>query len=558
MSTLEVKPRNRFAAKFSSPLKSVDWSDLDVSVTKSKFNRTTNLLISALVLISSACVLFGYIAVQISRKYRSAIDYSSDLKILKHENNFFNQIGGVIIVLMLLVFVLLIIWTRRLYESTSRLWLGSSDWNKRRANWVWLSPLAVVLIPIVVSPIVVIANFSDDLFRPLLALMIFALSLFLTIDLLFRPARLLLEIDRMLKGNILIFRQDGPRLADGWKRERASKIVVSWFALFSIGLPLLAIGGPLMRNPLSFDSLEEGANSYEKFSKLVFVGGLCAAAAGFIAIYFIHVTRKNLNESVYANLNTLPIAQRVTWKSPLEDQHTNRELTANFGSEAKEKIVAARDKFFHTWKLKLERLREESSKFFHTWKLKLERLREESRSKARARQSAKEAREEAAELARLIRLREEQKIAKRLNAEKWEDEKRRTADYEKAKELAMLPLEVGGPARIPKDADDFEEVCAEFSRLIFRDAKRTPKGPDGGVDVLGKDMVGQAKFHPSKKVVGHDVVALAGSRQRNKKKFGLFFHYGPGYSPDAIAAARDTDVILFSLDVDKRRFVRVR
>jgi len=540
MSSLGVKPRNRLAEKFSSPLKSVDWSELDVSITKSKFNRTTNLLIGALVLISSACVLFGYIAVQISRKYRSTIDYSSDLKILKDENNFFNQIGGVIIVLMLVVFVLLVIWTRRLYESTSRLWLGSSDWNKRRANWVWLSPLAVVLIPIVVSPIVVIANFSDDLFRPLLALMIFALSLFLTIDLLFRPARLLLEIDRMLKGNILIFGQDGPRLADGWKRERASKIVVSWFALFSIGLPLLAIGGPLMRNPLSFDSLEEGANSYEKFSKLVFVGGLCAAAASFIAIYFIHVTRKNLNESVYANLNTLPIAQRVTWKSPLEDQRTNRELTANFGSEAKKKIVAARDKFFHSWKLKLERLREES------------------RTNARARQAAKEAREEAVELERLIRLREEQKIAKRLNAEKWEDEKRRTADYEKAKELAMLPLEVGGPARIPKDADDFEEVCAEFSRLIFKDARRTPKGPDGGVDVLGNNMVGQAKFHPSKKVVGHDVVALAGSRQRNKKKFALFFHYGPGYSPDAIEAARDTDVILFSLDVDKSRFVRVR
>jgi hypothetical protein len=552
MSTLEVKPRNRFAAKFSSPLKSVDWSDLDVSVTKSKFNRTTNLLISALVLISSACVLFGYIAVQISRKYRSAIDYSSDLKILKHENNFFNQIGGVIIVLILVVFVLLIIWTRRLYESTSRLWLGSSDWNKRRANWVWLSPLAVVLIPIVVSPIVVIANFSDDLFRPLLALMIFALSLFLTIDLLFRPARLLLEIDRMLKGNVLIFGQDGPRLADGWKRERGSKLVVSWFAFFSIGLPLLAIGGPLMRNPLSFDSLEEGANSYEKFSKLVFVGGVCAAVAGFIAIFFIRVTRKNLNESVFANLNYLPLAQPVNWKSPLEDQRTNKELNASFGSEVmKETGVPARIKLFHRWKLKLERLREES------------------RTNARARQSAKEAKEEAAELERLIKVHEAKKSAARARSAEARLKAKEVAEAHlkakevakarrKANEVAMRPLEVGGPARIPKDADDFEEVCAEFSRLIFKDAIRTPKGPDGGVDVLGKEMVGQAKFHPSKKVVGHDVVALAGSRQRNKRKFGLFFHYGPGYSPDAIEAARDTDVILFSLDVDKSRFVRVR
>jgi hypothetical protein len=412
--------------------------------------------------------------------------------------------------------------------------------------------LAVVLIPIVISPIVVIANFSDDLFRPLLALMIFALSLFLTVDLLFRPARLLLEIDRMLKGNVLIFGQDGPRLADGWKRERGSKLVVSWFAFFSIGLPLLAIGGPLMRNPLSFDSLEEGANSYEKFSKLVFVGGVCAAVAGFIAIFFIRVTRKNLNESVFANLNYLPLAQPVNWKSPLEDQRTNKELNASFGSEVmKETGVPARIKLFHRWKLKLERLREES------------------RTNARARQSAKEAKEEAAELERLIKVHEAKKSAARARSAEARLKAKEVAEAHlkakevakarrKANEVAMRPLEVGGPARIPKDADDFEEVCAEFSRLIFKDAIRTPKGPDGGVDVLGKEMVGQAKFHPSKKVVGHDVVALAGSRQRNKRKVGLFFHYGPGYSPDAIEAARDTDVILFSLDVDKSRFVRVR
>jgi hypothetical protein len=66
MSSLGVKPRNRLVAKFSLPLKSVDWSELDVSITKSKFNRTTNLLIGALVLISSVCVLFGYIAVQLT------------------------------------------------------------------------------------------------------------------------------------------------------------------------------------------------------------------------------------------------------------------------------------------------------------------------------------------------------------------------------------------------------------------------------------------------------------------------------------------------------------
>jgi hypothetical protein len=207
------------------------------------------------------------------------------------------------------------------------------------------------------------------------------------------------------------------------------------------------------------------------------------------------------------------------------------------------------------------------------WKSRFDDFRLTRESNARARQAAKEAREEAAELERLIKVNEAKKSAARARsaaarlkakelseAQKSADEyrRKRSSEFEQAKKLAMLPLEVGGPARMPEDADDFEEVCAEFSRLIFEDARRTPKGPDGGVDVLGKDMVGQAKFHPSKKVVGHDVVALAGSRQRNKKKFGLFFHYGPGYSPDAIEAARETDVILFSLDVKKMRFIRVQ
>ena len=199
------------------------------------------------------------------------------------------------------------------------------------------------------------------------------------------------------------------------------------------------------------------------------------------------------------------------------------------------------------------------------WKSRFDDFRLTRESNARARQAAKEAREEAAELERLIKVNEAKKsaararsAAARLKAKELAEAERSAAEYERAKEVAMRPLEVGGPARIPKDADDFEEVCAEFSRLIFKDAKRTPKGPDGGIDVIGKKLVGQAKFHPSKMVVGADVRALAGSRQEKNVKFALFFHYGPGYSSDAIAAARKLDVILFSLDVDKKRFRRIK
>jgi hypothetical protein len=41
-------------------------------------------------------------------------------------------------------------------------------------------------------------------------------------------------------------------------------------------------------------------------------------------------------------------------------------------------------------------------------------------------------------------------------------------------------------ARIPRDADDFETVCAEWMQMAgFSGVQRTPKGPDGGVDVVG-------------------------------------------------------------------------
>jgi hypothetical protein len=111
---------------------------------------------------------------------------------------------------------------------------------------------------------------------------------------------------------------------------------------------------------------------------------------------------------------------------------------------------------------------------------------------------------------------------------------------------------------MPKTADDFEMVCVEWMRKgAFPDAERTPKGPDGGIDALASDAVGQAKFHPSQKVTAESVRALAGSKLEWRKKRALFFHYGPGYTPDAIEAANKTRVELYNLDVDTRRFKKI-
>ena len=296
MSTLRVKPQNRLVAKFSLPLKSVDWSDLEVPIAKAKFNRTTNLLISALVLITSACVLFGYLALQISRKYRSAIDYSSDLKILKDGNNFFNQIGGVIALLSFVVFVLLIIWTRRLYESTSRLWLGNREWSRRWARWAWLLPYWYLFgLPI--------RAFNE----PQSIKSIVGSSIFLVIPLFFTllsPIRLLGEIDRMLRGNIIFFNTDGPRLADGWRKETFNEALGIWFGFFALGMPIMAVSAISMRNPFLFESLEDGASHYTQVAKVVLVGCVFVALAGFSAMFFIQKTRKRVNERVFAQISS--------------------------------------------------------------------------------------------------------------------------------------------------------------------------------------------------------------------------------------------------------------
>lgn len=117
----------------------------------------------------------------------------------------------------------------------------------------------------------------------------------------------------------------------------------------------------------------------------------------------------------------------------------------------------------------------------------------------------------------------------------------------------------GIKARVPKDADDFESVCAEWLRRCgVTDAKRTAKGPDGGLDVFASGLGGQCKFHPSQKTSAPEIQQLAGAAQQAEKQQKVFFHYGPGYTDSAKVAAKKLDVDLWQFDVDKVEFRQVR
>jgi hypothetical protein len=164
--------------------------------------------------------------------------------------------------------------------------------------------------------------------------------------------------------------------------------------------------------------------------------------------------------------------------------------------------------------------------------------------------------EKARELKRIQELEDKRALAESQKIELEKEKQRKAANRARAaKRKGMQGLVKTSRCRIPKDSDDFENVCAEWmAKNGFPDAKRTPKGPDGGVDVVSSSAVAQSKFHPSQKVGAPDVQALVGSRVQLNKKRALFFNYGLGYTDQAIIAARQTKVLLYRLNVDKRSF----
>jgi len=115
----------------------------------------------------------------------------------------------------------------------------------------------------------------------------------------------------------------------------------------------------------------------------------------------------------------------------------------------------------------------------------------------------------------------------------------------------------GVAARVPRDADDFESVCAEWLQRCGVNAARTAKGPDGGLDIVGPQHAAQCKFHPSNKVGAPEIQQLAGAAAQARKTEMAFFHYGPGYTDAAVTAAKQLGITLWVFDADRVQFRRV-
>lgn len=156
---------------------------------------------------------------------------------------------------------------------------------------------------------------------------------------------------------------------------------------------------------------------------------------------------------------------------------------------------------------------------------------------------------------------EQEEALARLHAAEQEERARQLAKEREAqakRAAALAAIGSTGPARTAASADDFEEVCAEFMRAHgFPTARRTPQGPDGGIDVIATNAVAQAKMYLTTPVGPKDIQALIGVQHLNGKQHALFFTWSLGYTTRAASAAKQAGVICYSYNTSTHRFDRV-
>lgn len=93
-----------------------------------------------------------------------------------------------------------------------------------------------------------------------------------------------------------------------------------------------------------------------------------------------------------------------------------------------------------------------------------------------------------------------------------------------------------------------ENAAKVMKKLGFTDARCTPVGPDGGIDVVARDAVAQVKWQGGQVGRG-EIQGLYGARGRDYERAMLFFS-ASGYSRQAIDCADDLDVALFTYGPD--------
>lgn len=102
--------------------------------------------------------------------------------------------------------------------------------------------------------------------------------------------------------------------------------------------------------------------------------------------------------------------------------------------------------------------------------------------------------------------------------------------------------------RVVNDAEDAEMLAAWYMRRLgFSDARVTPRGADGGIDVRASRALAQVKFKAN--VTSRpDLQRLFGARGHDTH-LDLYFFSQSGYSSQALTYADDVGMLLFEFDV---------
>ncbi|MDA2961866.1 MAG: restriction endonuclease [Actinomycetota bacterium] len=149
-----------------------------------------------------------------------------------------------------------------------------------------------------------------------------------------------------------------------------------------------------------------------------------------------------------------------------------------------------------------------------------------------------------------------QRVERELRRQEEKLRKEKELREEQQKAVPVGPR-AGVKVRPPETADDFESVCAEWLKKCgVPGARRTPKGSDQGVDVLGGDYAGQCKFYPHQKTTAPEIRESEGARRQAGAKKMLFFHYGPVFTDEAKVAAKKLNVELWRYIPAKQTFHR--
>lgn len=108
----------------------------------------------------------------------------------------------------------------------------------------------------------------------------------------------------------------------------------------------------------------------------------------------------------------------------------------------------------------------------------------------------------------------------------------------------------GAPAaRTIRNWEDAEENAVEWTRYLgFRDARRTPAGADGGLDIIGTGVAGQVKANMQGTISRDRIQALVGAAGR--RQLQCVFYSLSLYSKPATEFAEAASVALFLFAYD--------